>query len=283
MKDSSTNSEPRGSIGNNHCLTRFVDGQETYGRHIIKKMLKKSSPYNRVVDIGAGCGADLKIAKEIYPGAEFNAVECYKPNVDNLKAQGFLVHNVNIETCTIPFTDESVDVVIANQVLEHTKEIFWITHQITRILKIGGTCIMGVPNVASFHNRALLLLGRHPTQSKMCSAHVRCFSKHDVKLFFKECWPSGYILEDFCGSQFYPFPRYISRTLAYALPSFAHSIFFMFRKEKIYHDEFILYPKKANLETNYKTTANGPAVYEATVYTDMDAEAAQSIGRESNT
>lgn len=217
-------------------------------------MLTDLAPYSRIVDIGAGRGADLKIAKEICPNAELNAVEVYKENSDLLESHGFKVHNIDIETDQLPFTDESIDIVIANQVIEHTKEIFWITHQISRVLKIGGTYIMGVPNVASLHNRALLLLGRHPTQSKMCSAHVRCFSKHDVNLFFQECWPSGYTLKDFRGSQFYPFPRAIARALANTLPSCAHSIFFMFKKEKTYSGEFVLYPKKANLETNYRTS-----------------------------
>ena len=55
---------------------------------------------------------------------------------------------------------------IANQILEHTKEVFWIWHEIARVLAPQGQLILGVPNLASAHNRLLLLLGRQPTRDQ---------------------------------------------------------------------------------------------------------------------
>lgn len=152
-----------------------------------------------------------------------------------------------------PFEDESFDFIIANQILEHMKEVFWVMHEITRVLKVGGRLVVGVPNVASLHNRLGLLLGKHPTQSKTCSAHVRVFSKNDFLLFLEEGFPQGYSLESFAGSQFYPFPKKMSRFFASLCPQSAFSIFFLLKKNKAYIDSFATYPRLARLATNFKT------------------------------
>jgi len=62
-------------------------------------------------------------------------------------AAGIKPMSVNIEAEPLPLENESVELVIANQVLEHTKEIYWINHEIFRTLKVGGHLYLGVPNV----------------------------------------------------------------------------------------------------------------------------------------
>jgi SAM-dependent methyltransferase len=110
----------------------------------------------------------------------------------------------NIERDSLPLADGSADLIIANQVLEHTKEIFWIFHEVSRSLKIGGHFLFGVPNICSLHNRLLLLFGRQPTQHKLCSAHVRPFSKGDTLAFLNACFPGGYRVEKFRGGPILP-------------------------------------------------------------------------------
>jgi predicted SAM-dependent methyltransferase len=67
--------------------------------------------------------------------------------VEELKSLGVSVFALNIERDALPFEDGSVDIVIANQILEHTKELFWIFHQVSRVLPVGGQFIVGVPNL----------------------------------------------------------------------------------------------------------------------------------------
>ncbi|MGH9440154.1 MAG: hypothetical protein ACRD22_20340, partial [Terriglobia bacterium] len=57
----------------------------------------------------------------------------------------------------------------------------------------------------------------------------------------------------FRGAQFYPFPKPVARVLANALPTFAFSIFFLIRKVATYRDEFVTYPARAGLQTNFWT------------------------------
>jgi SAM-dependent methyltransferase len=193
----------------------------------------------------------LQIAKEIFPAAKKIAIENYPENVAALRGKADQILPLNLERDPLPFAAESLDVIMANQLLEHTKEIFWIAHEVTRCLKVGGYFIMGVPNIASFHNRLLLLLGQHPTQHKLYSAHVRPFSKRDTVKFMDICFAGGYELLSFAGSQFYPLPAGLSRLACRLLPGMAFSIFFLFRKLKPYKTEFLDHPLNANLETPF--------------------------------
>ena len=242
-----------GSAGGSHPLARFTDQLETYGPHVVEDLIRNLTDVQVVVDLGAGSGRDLEIVRRLHPDAKLIAVEGGAEYAQALAGKADLIRVANIERDNLPLADGQADLIIANQVLEHTKEIFWIFHEVSRSLKLGGYFLFGVPNICSLHNRFLLLLGRQPTQHKVCSAHVRPFSKGDTLAFLNACFPGGYELVAFRGAQFYPFPRHLSRMLANAFPTFAFTIFFMIRKIAEYHGEFTTYPGRARLETNFWT------------------------------
>jgi len=208
-------------------------------------------PYTSVLDIGAGYGADLSIAKDVDPSCTLYALEYNLSNVSILESQGISVNSIDLEKEQFPYDSDFFDVIIANQILEHTKELFWIFHEATRVLKGGGGLIIGVPNLASLHNRILLSIGRQPTSIKSASAHIRGFTKPDLLHFVNTCWPGGYELVKWGGSNFYPFPPVISKPMASMFPSLAWGLFLLFEKVGEYNDEFIQYPINENLETNY--------------------------------
>ena len=239
------------STGGQHWLARFIDHDETYGPQTMQAFMSMINPFQTVVDIGAGGGRDLSIAKTVCPDAKTIAIEASTEYAKNLSGIVDEVEVIDIERDKFPFPDESIDLFMANQVLEHTKEVFWIIHEISRSLKVGGHFIIGVPNIASFHNRILLLFGNHPTQAKLYSAHIRLFSKKDILNFFQVCFPAGYELSAFAGSQFYPLPLKVSRIMTKILPNMSFSIFFMFKKLSTYKNEFIHFPIKARLDTNF--------------------------------
>ena len=227
----------------------MIDRTLNYGRHIIEHYAKKLKHYNNVLDIGAGKGDDLMIYKKINPSASLIALEGYEPNRVILESSGIKTYSHNLEQDKFPFDNNTLDIINANQILEHIKEIFWIFHEITRCLKIGGYLVLGVPNLASFHNRLLLLLGKQPTPIQNDSAHLRGYTKSDILQFLK-IW-GGYEVTDFKGSNFYPFPPVIAKPLAEIFPNMAWSIFFLLKKTKKYNDEFIKWPEEKRLETNF--------------------------------
>lgn len=239
-----------GETGGQHWLVSNVDQGEIDGAHVVRRFLETAAPFSSVLDIGAGSGRDLGMAHAVEPHARLHAVEI-RPQRSLLDLVPEPI-TIDIEHNRLPFDDESIDLIIANQTLEHTKEIFWIMHEITRVLKVGGRFILGVPNVASLHNRGLLLLGMQPTQHKLYSADVRPFSRRDTEKFLAVCWPGGYEVSAFAGSQFYPFPRPIARCLSKIFPAASLCIFWLLTKTQHYEgDGFLRHPVDAHLETNF--------------------------------
>ncbi|HET6763717.1 MAG TPA: class I SAM-dependent methyltransferase [Longimicrobiaceae bacterium] len=229
----------------------MIDRSLNYGRHLVRRFLAEAGDYHDVLDVGAGLGYDLRIARELRPDAALQAVEVEPDAVARLREQGIRVHALDVERQPLPLVDESIDVVLSNQTLEHVKELFWILHEISRVLRPGGTLIIGVPNIAALHNRLLLLLGRQPTQLRNASAHVRGYTRGDLQHLFTAVFPGGYRLVRWGGSNFYPFPPVLARPLAAAFPGMAWGIFLMLRKERPYGRQFLDYPAAEKLQTNF--------------------------------
>jgi SAM-dependent methyltransferase len=229
----------------------MIDRTLNYGRNVIRRFLASIPPYQTVLDVGAGRGYDLACAQEVNPKAKCLAVEAFPPAVQELREKNIEVHPINIERDQFPFAAASLDVVMANQILEHTKELFWIFDQMSTVLKINGHLIIGVPNLAALHNRILLAAGRQPSPIKSNSAHVRGFTKKDMIQFLESGFPGGYQLVSFGGGNFYPFPGAVAKPLARLFPTMAWGIFFLLRKVKPYQGEFLRYPVDQQLETNF--------------------------------
>ena len=162
------------------------------------------------------------------------------------------MHSLNIELDKLPLENESVDIIIANQILEHTKELFWILHELSRVLKVGGKIIIGVPNLAALHNRVALLAGQQPTCIKANSAHIRGFTKSGL-MQIMNCWEQGYLLNKLNGSNFYPFPPRMAKIMSKIFPNLSVCIFAEFEKQGAYESDYLQYPIKNRLATNFFT------------------------------
>jgi ubiquinone/menaquinone biosynthesis C-methylase UbiE len=86
-------------------------------------------------------------------------------NRTKLAQVGIEYYDVNVEHDRLPFSDETFDLAIINQVLEHVREVYWILAEISRVVRPGGSVIFGVPNLASWYSRFQLLRGKTPPPS----------------------------------------------------------------------------------------------------------------------
>lgn len=216
---------------------KLKEGTEylNYGRSIISNWAgeyAKSHPEAdeiRIFDTGCGHGTDLINSRNAIHSVSpektvrLYGIENYEPYRIECEEYGIQTRAIDIERDSFPPDDSTMDIVITNQVLEHVKEIFWIFSEYARVLKPGGILIAGVPNLASLHNRLLLLFGRHPTAQQSLSAHVRTFTKPDLKHFAET---GGFFkMTKTAGSNFYPFPPFISKPLAFLFPGMAWGLF----------------------------------------------------------
>lgn len=155
-------------------------------------------PVTHLIDIGCGetglstvWGSATRASHVI--GVEVNREHLRRPAVPVLEA--------DLERGALPFRSSSVDVVVAHQVLEHLKNVHHVVAECNRILRPGGLLAVGLPNLASAHNRALLLAGRQPTSIQVRSPHVRGMTWRET-LSFLETF--GFRTVRSRGAGFYP-------------------------------------------------------------------------------
>jgi SAM-dependent methyltransferase len=181
----------------------------------------------KILDLGAGVGTDLLNLKTRFPNSCLFGIESNPAYCQTLAAKKIRVESFDLERTRYPFDDDMFDVIIANQIMEHTKEVFWIFQEVCRLLKPGGVFVVGVPNLASLHNRFLLAIGRVPTCIRSNSAHVRGFVASDMIRTI--CDGNAFLpYKRTLGSGFYPLNGRLALTMSHLFPKFSVSIFSAF-------------------------------------------------------
>ena len=236
------------------CLGPVVDRALDYARDVIARFACDLHP-GTVLDLGAGTGADLETIHRLHPAARRIALEQYPPHADSLAAHGVEVHMIDAERERLPLQDDSVDLIIADQFLEHVKEVFWVLHESSRVLRVGGSFIIGVPNLAAAHNRVLLLTGHQPTQLRNWSAHVRGYTRGDLVELVARPFPGGYRVTRSTGEYFSPLRGRVAHLAARVWPGGAGSIFVRFEKMSAYSGQYLAWSTRMASRTNFR---NGP-------------------------
>jgi len=214
-------------------FARLKKGTEplNYGRETVAAMARRHFESGtvrglRVLDLGAGTGADLfNVAQALGPErCRLAGIEQHPRAARALSGKGVEVHALDLERERFPFADAEVDLVLANQVLEHTKEIFWILAETARVLRPGGCFLVGLPNLASLHNRMLLLFGAQPSSIEWLGPHVRGATADG---FIRFATAGGFLeVKEIRGGNFYPLPAALARPMSRTLPRMAVSLFF---------------------------------------------------------
>jgi len=168
----------------------IVDNYNNVEKDVRDVVLNMIDPQGvkKVLDIGSGDGELTQMIAQKLKDAKISAV-------DNSPAFGEITYRkwgwkaiIADADIHLPFEDESFDLVIASQVIEHVDNTDTFITEMYRVLRKGGICICACPNLASFHSIATLMTGH---QSFTC--HVS--DKLDFGLLFtmhKQDYPLGY-------------------------------------------------------------------------------------------
>lgn len=157
MKKTTTIYEQKGVYGD----------EEKFSNDRLEKMLKlvDSLPYppNNILDVGCGTGYFSNALLKKYPKANSYGIDISKKAISLGKKQHPRVKFVygNAEK-KLPFKKDFFDLTISGEHIEHVNDVDTYLEEIYRVTKPGGTLIVTTPNLASWMNRILLLLGRQP-------------------------------------------------------------------------------------------------------------------------
>jgi SAM-dependent methyltransferase len=183
-----------------------------------------------VLDVGCNDGAftreiatkvntDRIFGLEIIKGCAEVAQQSYGVNVVTADANA-----------PFPFKDDSFDVVVSNDVLEHLTSTDNLVKEAYRVLRSGGYCVSSTPNLAGIHNIASLMLGYQPPTATVSDvfacgnpfnpdngkaytprpglAHNRIFTAPALKALFEF---HGFDCQSVVGTGMHPLPLFMSR------------------------------------------------------------------------
>lgn len=114
-----------------------------------------------VLDLGCDCGWLSTKIKEKF-NSEIYGVDINQESLIEAEKKGINVLHYNLGQKDWPFEDESFDLLIAGDVIEHVIDTETFVQECYRILKKDGLLIVSVPNINAYYNRLLISLGQYP-------------------------------------------------------------------------------------------------------------------------
>ena len=130
-------------------------------------------PGRRVLDLGCRDGA---LTQAYADGNEVVGVDADRDALAEAAKLGIETHWADLDE-PLPFEDESFDVVVAGELLEHLRDPAGFASEVRRVLRPDGTFVASVPNAFRLKNRLRFLVGRKPENDP---THLHMFSPEEV-------------------------------------------------------------------------------------------------------
>lgn len=121
----------------------------------------------------AGANAEKRASAKGIPNAV--GIELNEAMTREAARRGLWVMQADLNR-PIPLVENSLDLVVASDVLEHLVETRRFVREVYRVLKPGGYAVVSTPNLASWHNIFALLIGFQP----FSGPHLSHFSQSDL-------------------------------------------------------------------------------------------------------
>jgi len=185
-----------------------------------------------LLDLGSDIGDfTMEIAERIGT-RKVLGIDCVEERLEKAKEKGIHILKSDLNK-VFPLESETVDVITANQVIEHLYDIDNFSTEIFRVLKPGGYAIVSTENLASWHNIFSLVFGYQPFSLTNISkrnignplalhhgeeptvpisfGHIKIFAYEALIELFKL---SGFTIEKVVGSGYYPLPRGVGQFIS---------------------------------------------------------------------
>lgn len=208
-------------------------------------------PVKKATILDLGCNDGRETGKR-FSGIQYPrlyGVDINPEMVKLAKKQGIHARTADANK-RLPFSSNLFDVVGANQVIEHLRDVDTFVAEIYRVLRPGGYLILSTENLSSWHNIFALVLGWQPFSEHISAVrnignpwrlgqevgynpgdmHVRVLTLCALKELFTL---HNLVIEQSFGIGYYPFPSVISKLLSKIDPVHAACIGLKARKPKM--------------------------------------------------
>lgn len=133
-----------------------------------------------ILDIGCYDGTFLSLLENRYNnlyGLEASDYGARESTKKGIRVKQFFFD----DQTRMPFDDQTFDLIVAGEIIEHIYDTDFFISEIGRLLKPGGKLLISTPNIASLGRRALLFFGKNPLielspNENDSSGHIRYFT-----------------------------------------------------------------------------------------------------------
>lgn len=128
--------------------------------------------WRRVLDVGPENPSVPRFlsSRLSVPMTRYHCIDVSSKSVTLLTSAGFPALQIDVSVETLPFPDGHFDLVLMTEVIEHLFDPDHALLEIHRVLAAGGVLVVTTPNLASWANRILLLVGRQPMMTETSTA-----------------------------------------------------------------------------------------------------------------
>ena len=119
----------------------------------------------RLLDIGCGTGQITIYLQHKLNARDAFGVDIAEGNIDKAKEQGVKALLCDLNHEQLPFEDSFFDAVFGGEIIEHVINPDHLLQEVRRTLTRDGVAVFTTPNLASWYNRIVLLLGWQPLDS----------------------------------------------------------------------------------------------------------------------
>jgi len=195
-------------------------------------------PGSTLLDVGCADGSLTAEWGEAAHATRVIGIEIFDAIAAQARGRGIEVVSSDLNG-TLDLADESVDIVTANQVIEHLHETDGFVRELRRVLRPGGVLVLSTNNLASWHNVAALVVGAQPFPADVSTnpdigklvrvnggdtggwssfTHLRIFSYRALKEMMQA---HGFVVERIQGIGYYPLPGRLAAKAAATDPRHA--------------------------------------------------------------
>lgn len=127
----------------------------------------------KLLDIGCGDGS---FSARLRKCCEVFGVDVSQKAIDLARRIGVNAYKADISCQELPFSNEYFDIVYMGDVIEHLLNPDFAIKEVRRVLKSDGFLVLSTPNIASWLNRLLLVVGLQPLSSEVST--VKSFGRY---------------------------------------------------------------------------------------------------------
>ncbi|NIO44342.1 MAG: methyltransferase domain-containing protein [Candidatus Aenigmarchaeota archaeon] len=167
----------------------------------ILKILQKQKNIKKLLDVGCRDGQFTVLLDNIIENdTNLYGLDNEKKAVKLATKRGIKATELDIENQRFPYANNYFDCITCLDVIEHVVEKDFVIEEIYRVLKPGGILILSTPNLTSWINRILFLIGIEPILTRTSTRyylgikysnlssppdHINLFSFSSLKKFLR--------------------------------------------------------------------------------------------------